>query len=140
MKTKIVNSTIMQYNWKDKTMVVVDDTEINFVLIKTQLRKTNANIVWMKNGQEAVEYVKEKKKVDIILMDIRMPVLDGIQATIEIKQLNSNIPIVIQTASVMGDAYEDIASSSCDDVIFKPIVSANLIETINKQFIKYSNK
>ncbi len=128
----------MLFNWKDKTIVVVDDTEINFVLIKTQLRKTNANIIWLKNGQEAVEYVQNQKVVDLLLMDIRMPILDGIQATLIIKKMAPEIPIVIQTASVMGNAYNDISSSGCDDVIFKPIVSSKLIEIINKQFLKKS--
>ncbi len=130
----------MKLNWEEKTIVVVDDTEINFVLIKTQLRKTRANIVWLKNGEEAIEFVKQQKKIDLMLMDIRMPVLDGIQATIEIKRMAPDIPIVIQTASVMGDAYNDISTSNCDDVIFKPIISANLIDIINKQFIKKSKK
>ena len=133
------NSTcIMNRNWENKTIVVVDDTEINFVLIKTQLRKTQTKIVWLKNGQEAIDYIEEKKKVDLILMDIRMPVLDGIQATKRIKQIAPHIPIVIQTASVIGDAYEDIATSSCDDTIFKPIIANKLIEVINKQFVKKS--
>ena len=126
----------MNINWKNKTIVVVDDTEINFVLIKTQLRKTSVNVVWLKNGQEAIDYIQAKKKVDLLLMDIRMPVLDGIQATKKIKEIAPNIPVVIQTASVIGDAYEDIATSSCDDTIFKPIIAAKLIEVINKQFVK----
>ena len=130
----------MQINWKEKTIVVVDDTEINFVLIKTQLRKTNANIVWLKNGQEAIEYIRGQRKVDLLLMDIRMPIVDGIQATKRIKQIAPDVPIIIQTASVMGDGYEDISSSNCDDAIFKPILPANLIEIINKQFVKYSKK
>ncbi len=130
----------MKLNWEEKTIVVVDDTEINFVLIKTQLRKTKANLIWLKDGAKAIEFIQQKKNVDLMLMDIRMPVLDGIQATKEIKRIAPDIPIVIQTASVMGDAYNDISSSNCDDVIFKPIVSANLIEIINKQFIKKSKK
>ena len=130
----------MQYNWKDKTILVVDDTMVNFVLIKTQLRKTQANLMWLENGQEAIDYIKNQGSVDIILMDIRMPVVDGIQASRMIKEMAPNTPIVIQTASVMGAAYEDISSSNCDDTIFKPINSNNLIEIINKQFVKYSTK
>lgn len=130
----------MQLNWENKTIVVVDDTEINFVLIKTQLRKTKANIVWLKNGHEVIEYIREQRTVDVILMDIRMPIVDGIQATKKIKQMAPNIPIVIQTASVIGNAYEEISSSGCDDAIFKPIMPDNLIEILNKQFIKYSEK
>ena len=126
----------MLLDWKNKTIVVVDDTEINFVLIKTQLRKNKPNMVWIKNGYDAIEYIKDHENIDLILMDIRMPVMDGIQATKEIKEIAPEIPIVIQTASVMGDAYDKIAQSGCDDVIFKPIVASKLIKIINKQFKK----
>ncbi len=128
----------MQVNWKDKTIVIVDDTKINFILIKTQLRNTNANFVWLKNGQEAIEYIQEQKEVDVILMDIRMPIMDGVEATKRIKQIAPDIPIIIQTASVMGEAYEDIANSNCDGTVFKPIIRKNLIEVLSKQFMKYS--
>ncbi len=130
----------MQLNWKDKTILVVDDTEINFVLIKTQLRKNSPNMIWIKNGHDAIEYIKDHEEIDLILMDIRMPVMDGIQATIKIKEIAPEIPIIIQTASVMGDAYEEISRSGCDDVIFKPIVASKLIKIIDKQFNKKSNK
>ena len=130
----------MQLNWEDKTIVVVDDTEINFVLIKTQLRNNKPKMVWIQNGHDAIEYIKDHDDIDLILMDIRMPVMDGIQATIKIKEIAPEIPIIIQTASVMGDAYEDISQSGCDDVIFKPIVASKLIEIIDKQFDKKSNK
>jgi len=128
----------MQTNWKNKTIVVVDDTRLNFVLIKTQLRKTKANFVWLKNGQEAINYIHDKKKVDMLLMDIRMPIMDGVEATKRIKEIAPDIPIVIQTASVMGEAYEEISSSNCDDTVFKPIIRENLIEVISRQFLKYS--
>ena len=128
----------MKLNWEDKTIVVVDDTKLNFVLIQTQLRKTKAAFVWLKNGQEVIDYVQEDKKVDVILMDIRMPIMDGVEATKRIKAINSDIPIIIQTASVMGEAYEDIANSNCDGTVFKPIIRENLIEVMIKQFAKYS--
>lgn len=129
---------MMQVNWENKIILVVDDTKMNFVVLKTQLRKTNANVLWMENGHDAVQYIKNGNKADLILMDIRMPVMDGIEASRIIKEFNPNIPIVIQTASVMGSAYDDIAYSNCDDTIFKPIDREKLIETIANQFDKYS--
>ncbi len=128
----------MQINWENKIILVVDDTKMNFVVLKTQLRKTNANILWIENGHDAVQYVRNGNKADLILMDIRMPVMDGIEASRLIKELNPGIPIVIQTASVMGSAYDEIAFSNCDDTIFKPINRDKLIETIANLFEKYS--
>ena len=117
----------MELNWIDKTILVVDDTRLNFVLLKTILRKTQANIIWLENGQEVIDYVKKSQDVDLILMDIRMPIVDGIEASRIIKEMAPQIPIIIQTASVMGEAYEEIKTSRCDDTIFKPIDSANLM-------------
>jgi CheY-like chemotaxis protein len=126
----------VELNWKDKTIVIVDDTKLNFVLLKTILRKTEANIVWLENGQEVIDYVKKLNVVDLILMDIRMPIIDGIEASKVIKKIAPQIPIIIQTASVMGEAYDDIKNSGCDDTIFKPIDSARLINKIQKQLEK----
>jgi CheY-like chemotaxis protein len=123
----------MKYNWENKNIVVVEDVDFNFILIKRQLKKTKANIVWLKNGQEVVDYIKEKRPVDAILMDVRMPIMNGIDATKVIKHLDSSIPIIMQTACVVGTDYDEVISSGCDDYIFKPIVADELIEKINKQ-------
>jgi len=131
---------MIEFNWEDKTILVVDDTKMNFVVLKTQLRKTKADVLWMENGYEAVQYVKNKNKVDLILMDIRMPVMDGIEASRTIKEINPNIPVIIQTASVMGSAFEEISISNCDDTIFKPIDANKLMDKMANQFEKYLKK
>jgi len=131
---------MIQFNWEDKTILVVDDKDMNFVLLRTQLRKTKATVIWLENGYDAYEFVKNGNKVDLILMDIRMPVMDGIEASRMIKEINPQIPVVIQTASVMGNAFEEIATSKCDDTIFKPIDAVKLIEIIANQFEKYATK
>jgi len=124
----------MDDNWEDKTVIVVDDLELNYILIKKQLRKTKAKTIWLKNGQESVDYVKDNKPVDIILMDIRMPVLNGIEATLVIKAINPKIPIIIQTAYVVGEEFDSIMDSNCDDYFFKPIMANELYEKIRNQF------
>jgi two-component system, cell cycle response regulator DivK len=129
-----------QFNWEDKTILVVDDKDMNYVLLRTQLRKTKATVIWLVNGSDAYEYVKKGNKVDLILMDIRMPVMDGIEASRMIKEIYPQLPIVIQTASVMGNAFEEIATSKCDDTIYKPIDAVKLIEIIANQFEKYATK
>ena len=129
-----------EFNWEDKTILVVDDTKMNYMLLKSQLRKTKVNTIWIENGYEAVQYVKNINKADLILMDIRMPVMDGIEASKIIKKINPDVSIIIQTASVMGSAYEEISVSNCNDTIFKPIDANILIDKISKQFEKNSKK
>jgi CheY-like chemotaxis protein len=122
----------MNYNWENKWIIVVEDIDFNFKLIKRQLKKTKAEIVWLKNGQESVDYVKEKKPVDVILMDVRMPVMNGIEATRVIKQLNSDIPVIIEAACVVGSDYEEVKSSGCDDYLFKPLKADEMLAMIDK--------
>lgn len=129
-----------QFDWEGKTILVVDDKNMNYILLKTQLRKTKATVIWLENGEEALEFVKNGNHVDLILMDIRMPVMDGIEASRSIKQLKPELPVVIQTASVMGSAFEEIATSMCDDTIYKPIDAIKLIEIVANQFEKYAAK
>jgi CheY-like chemotaxis protein len=129
-----------QFNWEGKTILVVDDKDLNYILLRTQLRKTKATVIWLEDGSEALEFVKKGNHVDLILMDIRMPVMDGIEASRSIKELKPDLPVIIQTASVMGSAYEEIATSKCDDTIFKPIDANKLIEIIANQFEKYETK
>ena len=126
----------MDNNWQDKTILVVDDIEVNYILLKKQLQKTNAKTIWLKNGLESVDYVKENKEVDIILMDIRMPIMNGLEATKLIKTLNPNIPIIIQTAYVVGEEFDSIEDSGCDDHFFKPILAKELYSKIAKQLQK----
>ena len=129
----------MEYNWEDKTIMVVEDLDFNFILIKKQLKKTKAKIAWLKNGKESIDYVKENKPVDIILMDVRMPIMDGIEATKVIKILRPEIPVIMQTACVIGSDYEDVKESGCEDYIFKPIIAKDLLEKINK-YINLENE
>lgn len=130
----------MQLNWENKTILIVDDTKFNFVLLRAHLRKTKANLVWLENGQDAIDYVKATPEIDLILMDIRMPVLDGLEATKIIKSIAPHIPVIVQTASVMGEAYDEIGLSGCDDTIFKPIDGPTLMNIITKTLEKYSTQ
>jgi len=119
-------------NWENKTIVVVEDVDFNFLLIKKQLKKTKAKIIWLKNGQESIDYILEKNDADVILMDVRMPLVDGIEATKTIKETDSSIPIIMQTACVIGNDFDELISSGCDDYIFKPIQADELLEKIQK--------
>ncbi|MCK5856775.1 MAG: response regulator [Bacteroidales bacterium] len=124
------------YNWENKTIVVVEDVDFNFLLIKKQLKKTKASIVWLKNGQESIDYITDKKTADIILMDVRMPIVDGIEATKHIKTISPETPIIMQTACVIGNDFDDLMESGCNDYIFKPIIANDLLDKINNYILK----
>lgn len=120
------------YNWPDKTILVVEDEDVNIYFFQAALKKTAANILYAKNGREAVDIVRDGVNLDLILMDIRLPEMDGYEATREIKKLRKEIPIVAQTAYAMANEREQIIATGCDDYLSKPIRFHILMETLAK--------
>lgn len=121
------------YNWSGKKILIVDDQRNNFTYFRTALEHTHAQIFWAKNGIEAISLC-ESVKVDIVLMDIQMPVMNGYEATKRIKHRNARIPIIGQTAFVEKDNKTKAIAAGCDDYIVKPVKTKTLLDSINKQF------
>ncbi|MDA3780069.1 MAG: response regulator, partial [Bacteroidales bacterium] len=119
------------YNWENKVILIVEDDESNYMLLEKALKKSKATIIHAENGKEAVNIIKSDEKIDVILMDIRMPVMDGIEATQLIKQYNSAIPIIIQTSFTMSSEKEKGFKAGCDDYVTKPINMKELFATID---------
>ncbi len=112
-------------NLSNKTILIAEDIESNYLLLETALKRTKAKIIWAKNGKQAVE-MAANHKIDLILMDINMPVMDGATAAKLIKDQNVNQIIIAQTAfSDMNEA--NIAKKyNCDEILHKPISLKNL--------------
>jgi CheY-like chemotaxis protein len=108
------------YNWYDKTILIAEDTDVNFFLLTAVLKETKANLVRVKDGQEAIDFIKNNE-VDLILMDINMPRMNGYEATKSIKALRRDIPIIVQTAMHFSDESEEAFNAGADDYIAKPI-------------------
>jgi hypothetical protein len=126
------NLEIMEYNWKEKVILVAEDVATNYLLVKKSLRKTEAELIWAKNGQEAVDECRKNPKIDLVLMDIRMPIMNGLEATRQIKQMHPEIPVIAQTAYAMDGDRERSLQAGCDDYISKPINLKEFIELIAK--------
>ena len=126
------NLNIDSINWKGKKILIVDDDEYCAMLLEEMLFSTEIEVIKAGNGKEAVELVKNTTGIDIILMDIQMPIMDGNEATANIKAVNPNIKIIIQTAYTMGGEKEKSFKSGCDDYIAKPIDRRKLICKLNK--------
>ena len=105
--------------------------------LKTLLEKfdSHLSIIYVKNGKEAVEMCKNNSKIDFVLMDIKMPIMNGYETTKQIKEFRPELPIVAQTAySTKADKNKAI-SAGCDDFISKPINKEVLISMIDKYLI-----
>ncbi|MCK5535218.1 MAG: response regulator [Bacteroidales bacterium] len=110
----------MKKNWEGKTVLIAEDEEVNYYLLEETFYGTNAKILWAKNGKEAIDMALAND-IDLILMDIKMPGINGRDAIIEIKNQKPNIPIIAQTAFVMKNEVKAIKETGCDDYISKPI-------------------
>lgn len=119
-------------DWSDKTILVAEDVAANFMLIEAVLGMTRAKVIWAQNGREAVEACVDNRRIDLVLMDIRMPVMNGLEATREIRKLRTELPIVAQTAFSYNHEEEDILQAGCMKVLTKPISPQRLIESITE--------
>lgn len=120
------------YNWKDSTILIAEDEPANFIYIEEVLKITHAKILKARNGKEAVDMVKSHKDIDIIIMDIKMPVMDGYEATKRIKMLNKNIPIISQSAYAMPGDIDKGLDAGMNDYLIKPVKPKVLLSILNK--------
>jgi len=134
-KKTISDSQNQNPEWSNYTVLIAEDEETNFVYLQTALLKTSINVLRAKNGREAVEMVKINPSIDIILMDIKMPEMNGLEATKSIKSFRKDIPIIAQTAFAIDEDKRNCAAIGCDDFLAKPIRYKVLIEAIRK-FLK----
>ena len=118
------------FNWSNKIILIAEDEESNYRYLEMVLNKTKANIVWAKDGIEAINLCKEHEP-DLILMDIKMPNMDGLEATRKIKKTHPEIPIVAQTAYAMENDERMSLEAGCNAYLSKPIRATKLIETLS---------
>ena len=115
---------------KNITIMIVEDEENNWLFIQDALRISGANLIWARVGQEAIDIVESGKKIDIILMDMKMPIMDGFETTKEIKKINSNIPVIAQTAYAQPKEKTKCLEAGCEAYISKPIITRQLFKII----------
>jgi CheY-like chemotaxis protein len=125
----------MEYNFIGKTILIAEDEAVSRFLFEKALKKTRANLFFVKNGVEAVEMVKENMEIDAVIMDIRLPLMDGLEATAKIKELMPEMPVIIQSAYAMQSTREEAIESGCDDFITKPIKVETLLAILHRHLI-----
>lgn len=116
----------------DLTLLVAEDDEASYHLIKEMMEDTDVKLIRAENGKEAIEKTENNQLIDLVLMDIKMPVLDGYQATKLIKKQFPNLPIIAQTAFASKKDKQKALKEGCDDYIAKPIREDELIAILLK--------
>jgi len=127
-----------KYAWIEKIILVVEDIDLNFLYISELLKPTGAKIMHAINGKQAVEQCQNNPNIDIVLMDIYMPIMNGYEATRQIKLFRPDLPIIVQTAYAMSEDRNRAKEAGCDDFVAKPISKEELLTKMEKFFQKVS--
>jgi signal transduction histidine kinase/CheY-like chemotaxis protein len=128
---------VLKEDVADKVILIAEDVELNMLLIKEILRSIIPGIKILEavNGEEAIEIILQNN-VDIVLMDVQMPVMDGLNATRKLREINNNqfatLPIIALTAGVLAEEKQRVYDSGMDAFLTKPIIENHLIEVLNK--------
>lgn len=130
-RKKMIPSKIEIPDWSTKVILLAEDEPVNVMYIKIALKKTNATILTAENGEEAITIFKENDNIDIVLMDIKMPVMDGFEAASEIRKLNSTIPIIALSGHALVEK-ERLSAAGFVELISKPVRKDDLITGVDR--------
>ncbi|MDR5589240.1 ATP-binding protein [Christiangramia sp. SM2212] len=131
-RKKVVEEVQLPERLMNRNILVAEDDNISYLLISKYLKKSGLNSIRAKDGEEAVEIARNNPNIDLILMDIKMPKISGLDATKNIREFDKVIPIIAQTA-FSKDGYRDIAiNMGCNDYINKHIEEVRLLKVLKK--------
>ena len=117
-----------------KVLMIVEDVISNYQLLYAYFNKSGVHIIHVDNGLDAVNIIKNNIPVDMIIMEIRLPKMGGLEATALIKRMRSDIPIIAQTAFAMQADRDRCMKAGCDDFIAKPFRKHELLKIMSKFF------
>jgi CheY-like chemotaxis protein len=127
-----MNKTDITEKLRDLAVLVAEDDEINYIYIREIFRGTGAVILHAVNGKEAVEMVQNNDKIGIVLIDIKMPVMNGYEAIKKIRDLRPHLPIIAQTAFALSDEMVKAFNAGSNDYISKPFKKDQLLDLVKK--------
>ncbi len=117
-------------DWKDKVVLIVEDNNSSFLLLKSYLDGSGVKILRADNGKKAVEMCEENPDIELVLMDIQLPVMDGYKATSLIKKVRKDLPVIAQTAHAMVEDIDESKRAGCDKHVSKPVNKETLLSVM----------
>jgi len=122
------------FTLEGKKILIVEDEKSNYDLLRVILKKYKPEIDWAQDGGQAIKKARENA-YDLILMDLQLPIINGLDATREIKQHKNEIPVIAQTAYAMTEDRQKAINAGCDDYIAKPMKRQHLLDLIEKHIL-----
>ena len=121
------------YNdFSDKTMLIVEDCKLSYQLLKEILEETGIHILHAANGHDALKLCIQHQDIDIVLMDIKIPKMNGLETTQKIKLIRPDLPVLAQTAAVYPEIRLQCKQAGCEGFIEKPISTYELMSALRK--------
>lgn len=125
-----------EYNWKGRTFLIVEDDRVSYKFLEGVFKKTGVQIIHADNGLKAIDLCKNYPELDIVLMDIQLPEMSGLDATRVITSFRKDLPIIAQTANAMSEDKEKCLEVGCVDYVSKPINIHLLFKKIDKYLVE----
>jgi PAS domain S-box-containing protein len=126
------NKTDQIIDLRGKKILIAEDDSANYLFLESFLKRTQSEIIWARDGDQLLELFNSESKLDLILMDIRMPHKNGIEATRIIRKTNKDIPVIALTAYAFADDRAKSIEAGCNDYLAKPVKLEKLSETLLK--------
>lgn len=120
------------FNWEGKLFLVAEDDTFSYKLLEGFLKKTQADIIHAEDGSQAVKMCMENENIDLVLMDVQMPEMNGMEATKLIKEFRNKLPVIAQTANAIAEEKQKCFEAGCDDFVTKPINISELFSKIDQ--------
>jgi CheY-like chemotaxis protein len=123
---------VSNYSFLGKSILIVEDVEDNYLLIKEILDETEAEVLWAVDGNDAIEIAKQNKSLNLVLVDIQLPDINGYEVTKQIKMVYPGLTIIAQTAYGLSGDKGKALDAGCDDYISKPIIRKSFLDIVKK--------
>ncbi len=124
--------------WEDKKVLIAEDDQSNYYFLYEALKETGIQVVWSKDGEETMALFREHKDLDLVLMDINMPLVNGYECTRMMKKERPDLPVIAQTAYAMSGEREISREAGCDDYLAQsPLRSSELLGYHGPSYMKF---
>jgi len=121
-------------NLEGKKILIVEDDDMSYILLNQIFKLTRGEVIRARNGKEALQLYRDNNDIDLVLMDIQLPDINGKSVTGEMIKYNNKIPIIAQTAGRTPQDVDSAISAGCSDVLTKPFTMEELMEILKKYF------
>ncbi len=134
MRSIVSGQNLKNIDWRSCKCLLVDDNKDVLVYLKRILTDTGIEVLMDRSGAEAIETIRNTKDIDVVLLDMQMPGINGIETTKEIRKIRKDLPIIAQTAFIFEDDKDIILEAGCDACLIKPIRKDHLL-TVMSSFL-----